>query len=163
MPNETLQVGQHSVELVRSTRRKRISLEITATGIKLRSPMRTSLRVLREFAHSKKAWLDKHHRSLPEALPPLRLNDGLELNVFEQDIVVRYDYSRAGKATVDRELAEKKRAREETFQQTEHLDADDFTEGVNWYWKDRPKFNYCWHRHGPKDDTLYGFIPTDAM
>ena len=106
MPNETLQVGQHSVELVRSTRRKRISLEITATGIKLRSPMRTSLRVLREFAHSKKAWLDKHHRSLPEALPSLQLNDGLALNVFEQNIVIRYDYSRGGKATVDRELAE---------------------------------------------------------
>ena len=66
-------------------------------------------------------------------------------------------------AAVDRELAEKKRVREERFQQTEDPNADDFTEGVNWYWKDQPKFNYCWYLHGPKDEPLYGYIPVEAM
>ena len=66
-------------------------------------------------------------------------------------------------AAVNRELAEKKRVREERFQQTEDPNADDFTEGVNWYWKDQPKFNYCWYLHGPKDEPLYGYIPVEAM
>ena len=66
-------------------------------------------------------------------------------------------------AAVDRQLAEKKRVREEIFQQTKDPNADDFTEGVNWYWKDQPKFNYCWYFFGTKEDPLYGHIPTEAM
>lgn len=101
MTNDVLQIGQHRIEIVRNARRKRISLEITGAGIKLRSPSRSALKTLRAFAQSKEPWLDRHARSVPAPPPPLEPYNGMALQVFNNTVRLEYDFTQAGQATLD--------------------------------------------------------------
>ncbi len=101
MANEVLQIGQHRIEIVRNARRRRIALEITGAGIKLRSPLRSALKTLLAFAKSKEHWLDRHAQSLPAPLPPIEPFNGMTLRVFADTVRLHYDFTRAGQATLD--------------------------------------------------------------
>jgi predicted metal-dependent hydrolase len=67
------------IEVVRSGRRKTLSIEVGHLGVKARAPMRMRHSTIVEFVTSKQQWIENHLAGLPEQKPELKLEDNAEL------------------------------------------------------------------------------------
>lgn len=67
------------VEIVRTTRRKSLSIEVSHQGVKARAPMRMRHSAIVEFVTSKQNWIKQHLQGLPEPKPELTLENGAPL------------------------------------------------------------------------------------
>jgi predicted metal-dependent hydrolase len=67
------------IDVVRSGRRKRLSIEVGHFGVKARAPMRMRHSTIVEFVTSKQQWIEDHLAGLPELKPELKLESGAEL------------------------------------------------------------------------------------
>jgi len=69
------------IEVVRSARRKTLSIEVGHFGVKARAPMRMRHNAIVEFVTKKRGWIQGHLADLPELKPELKLETGAELLV----------------------------------------------------------------------------------
>jgi predicted metal-dependent hydrolase len=72
---DEIKVNNRSMTLIRS-RRRTLSLEVGARGIRIRAPQLMSYRQIEDFVRSKESWLNKQLAALPEPCPKLSLTDG---------------------------------------------------------------------------------------
>ena len=72
---QTLQFEGLSVTVVRS-KRKTLTLEISAEGLKARAPLRMRESSIKQFVLYKRAWIEKHLDSRPAPSPAIALRDG---------------------------------------------------------------------------------------
>lgn len=89
------------VEVVRSARRKSLSIEVTQQGVKARAPMRMRLSGITSFVTSKEAWIKKHVAALPEPKPDLKLVSGAELLLLGERLELRVMQNQSGKVVLD--------------------------------------------------------------
>ena len=104
MSSETLQVGKHHIVVMRSARRRTLSLEIAQGHALLRVPQHLPLRVCKDFISSKLAWLNRHAAKL--AAPPsnITFSDGLRINTLGQSATLVHQKTRQGPASRDDNL-----------------------------------------------------------
>lgn len=67
------------VEVIRTARRKTLSIEVGHHGVKARAPMRMRHALIVEFVVSKQDWIKHHIEGLPEPKPNLKLEAGASL------------------------------------------------------------------------------------
>lgn len=67
------------IEVIRSPRRKTLSIEVGHFGVKARAPMRMRHGAIVEFVTTKREWVERHLANLPELKPELKLETGAEL------------------------------------------------------------------------------------
>lgn len=67
------------VEVIRTARRKTLSIEVSHHGVKARAPMRMRHGAIVEFVVSKQDWIKHHMQGLPELKPELILEEGAKL------------------------------------------------------------------------------------
>jgi len=67
------------VQVIRSARRKTLSVEVGLHGVKARAPIRMRHGSIVEFVVSKQDWIKHHIQGLPEPKPDLKLEAGAKL------------------------------------------------------------------------------------
>lgn len=82
----TLSFDAFDVSLIRSTRRRNLSLEITRDGVFARAPMRMSRKAIIEFIQKKHNWINKHLGTLPPAPEQLLVTEMDSLLLLGQQI-----------------------------------------------------------------------------
>ena len=82
---ETIQLEELIIEVVRSTRRKRLSIEVGHGGIKARVPQTMRQSTITKFAKTKLNWIRKSYLNLPPKAKPLELTQGTLVSVLGVD------------------------------------------------------------------------------
>jgi predicted metal-dependent hydrolase len=79
---ESVHLDGVQIKIIRSSRRKTLSLEVSHAGIMARAPARMRLAIIEQFVASKSAWIAKSLQHLPTPQQPLELVNGCVLNVL---------------------------------------------------------------------------------
>ena len=79
---EVIELNGLLVNIVRSARRRTLSLEVSHEGVKARAPIRMLARTIKQFVIGKEPWIRHHLANLPAVAEPLRLQDDSELMVL---------------------------------------------------------------------------------
>jgi predicted metal-dependent hydrolase len=82
--NETIDLDGLTIHILRSTRRKTLSLEVGHEGIKARAPVRMREAAIKQFIARKRSWIENTLAKLPPLHAPLNLQNGCELSVLGQ-------------------------------------------------------------------------------
>ena len=98
---ETFLVGDIVISVVRNARRKRLSLEVSHTGVLARAPLRMRLSTIVKFVEAKQAWLQKHLNALPAAKPEFTFQSGALIDVFGDSLELRLILGKSGKPLID--------------------------------------------------------------
>ena len=77
--SDSFQLGDIVIQVVRSARRKTLSIEVGHHGVKARAPMRIRHSAIVEFVTAKQQWIEQHLSALPAIKPELKLENGAEL------------------------------------------------------------------------------------
>jgi len=77
--SQTVELAGISVAIVRSARRRKLSLEVDQKGARIRVPDRMRERTIRQFVISKENWIRHHLANLPPLIAPITLQHGCEL------------------------------------------------------------------------------------
>ena len=80
--SEFIQQGYLRVNIIRSLRRKTLSLEIDHNGVKARAPQNMREKTIRKFIIAKEPWIRKHLSNLLPAAEPISIIDGIKLSVY---------------------------------------------------------------------------------
>ena len=96
---EEIQIDAFDATLIRS-RRRSLTLEVSAKGIRIRAPLRMSLKDIHQFVRSKSGWLTKQLASRPTSYPPLELEDGAWLPLMGEEVQLKVGSGR-GKVSRD--------------------------------------------------------------
>jgi predicted metal-dependent hydrolase len=72
-------IGDIVVEIVRSSRRKSLSIEVGVNGVKARAPSRMRHGSIVDFVTKKQDWIRRHIAGLPEPQAPLELKANAKL------------------------------------------------------------------------------------
>jgi len=86
---ESFQLADIKVEIIRSSRRKRLTIEIDSYGVKARAPHKMSTKVIQQFAQQKEKWIRQHLLAQPKPTPKLELSNGAILKFLNQPISLR--------------------------------------------------------------------------
>ncbi|MEM7360989.1 MAG: SprT family zinc-dependent metalloprotease [Pseudomonadota bacterium] len=86
---EALLVDGLLFELVRSPRRKTLTVEVAQTGVKVRAPERMREATIYQFLRNKRRWIERHLADLPAPTPPLELETGAELRFLGETYRLR--------------------------------------------------------------------------
>ena len=78
--SEQLQIDDLDVTLIRSARRKRLSLEVGVKGVQARAPSRMRLGAIVAFVQSKRSWIDQHLANLPDIPSNPEFSDGVSIH-----------------------------------------------------------------------------------
>ena len=81
-PVETIRLGELEVEIVRSHRRKRLSIEVGHNGVKARAPATMRYSTVLKFVNTKRQWIIKSWKNLPPKIEPMRLENGGEVRIL---------------------------------------------------------------------------------
>lgn len=73
---ERLQIDDLEIELIRTARRRSLSLEVDARSTRVRASLTLPRPDIIQFVQSKRHWLEKQRECLPAPLPPWTLQDG---------------------------------------------------------------------------------------
>ena len=79
MRSQSIDLEEFSVAIVRSTRRRKLSLEVDHNGARIRAPERMRERTIRQFVLSKENWIRHHLANLPSVVAPSLLQSGCKL------------------------------------------------------------------------------------
>lgn len=82
LENETIELDGLSIQVIRSARRKNLSIEITHDGVKARAPMRMRPATIRQFVLTKRDWINSSLARLPPKVEPLALINDCPLLVL---------------------------------------------------------------------------------
>lgn len=77
MTSELLRIDDLTITLVRSPRRKRLSLEVGVNGVQARAPKKMRLQDIMLFVQSKRHWIDRHLEEIPTLPAQERFADGV--------------------------------------------------------------------------------------
>lgn len=77
--SQTIELTGISIAIVRSARRRKLSLEVDHKGARIRVPERMRDRTIRQFVISKEYWIRHHLANLPPLIAPISLQTGCEL------------------------------------------------------------------------------------
>lgn len=99
--NETFLVGDNVVTVIRNSRRKRLSLEVSQAGVSAKAPIKMRISTIVEFVESKQSWLQKHVNSLPDLKPPIKFETGAMVEVFGDSLELRVMQGQSGKPIID--------------------------------------------------------------
>ena len=77
--SQSIELEGISIAIVRSQRRRKLSLEVDHSGAKIRVPERMRDRTIRQFVLSKEDWIRHHIANLPPLMTPLSLQQGCEI------------------------------------------------------------------------------------
>lgn len=95
-PIEELHLDDLTIKIVRSARRKRLSLEIGSQGVIARAPMRMRVGIIEQFIQHKQHWIKQHAQNLPPALEPLKIENGTILKLMDKDIQLSISLHKRG-------------------------------------------------------------------
>lgn len=79
---EFVEIDGLKVELIRSSRRKTLSVEVGQGGVKVRAPERMRDFTIRKFLHLKRHWIERHLASMPAPVPPIEMANGGTLSLL---------------------------------------------------------------------------------
>ncbi|NNC99298.1 MAG: M48 family metallopeptidase [Gammaproteobacteria bacterium] len=79
---ETMQLNGLVIKIIRSSRRKTLSLEVGHQGVAARAPQKMRRNTIRQFIIAKENWIRRHLENLPAVVAPIRLIDGSQLQVL---------------------------------------------------------------------------------
>lgn len=91
---ETLQAEGLEIELVRSSQRRTLSLEVNANGIRARAPWRMSEHDIRSFIRLKREWLHRTLQAQPAPKEALVLADGVNILLQGNEYPIRIVHQR---------------------------------------------------------------------
>lgn len=97
---KNLFIGEHEISLIRSTRRRTVTLEIDARGIRVRAPKRLPLTEIQQFIQSKEHWLQRQLNKLPALAEPITLGHGSTVSYQGEQLTVHLAEGR-GSITYD--------------------------------------------------------------
>lgn len=92
---ESLSIDGLDIELIRSSKRRTLTLEVGHQGIRARAPWRMPHSDIQSFIRSKHAWLRRHLQALPERPAELKLQDGAQLLLHGRPMTLRLHSGRA--------------------------------------------------------------------
>ena len=105
LSEETLWLDDIQVRVIRSDRRRTLTLEIDHDGIKARAPRRMRANTILDFVNSKRSWIKKHLGNLPARPAPVKLASGAELRLLGNPVWLRVDLHTTGRVRLlDSEL-----------------------------------------------------------
>ena len=84
LANETIDLDGLTIQILRSARRRTLSLEVGHEGVKARAPERMRDATIKQFIASKRNWIEITLAKLPPLHAPLSLQNGCELLVLGQ-------------------------------------------------------------------------------
>lgn len=90
------------IELIRSSRRRTLSLEVGANGVRARAPWRMPEKDIRNFIHLKSAWLRRTLNAQPKPKGALILSDGARVLLHGEEYPIRIVHQR-GSVELQRE------------------------------------------------------------
>ena len=82
LENETIELNELVVQVIRSARRKRLSIEVCHSGVIARAPARMRHATIQQFLEAKSNWIRNSLAHLPEQAAPLQLIDDCPLLVL---------------------------------------------------------------------------------
>lgn len=97
---ETITIDELVVTVVRSARRKSLSLEVDSDGAKARAPERMRRSTIEKFIQGKYQWLKYHYEHRPTPLEPLNLTNGTVLKLLDEDYTLRIDLQESGSVKI---------------------------------------------------------------
>ncbi len=97
MTKSILNFETFDVSLIRSDRRRNLTLEINRDGVFARAPMRMSHKAIIEFINKKRNWISKHVGTLPPAPKQLAVTDMNTLLLHGQHIGFSIHVNKRGK------------------------------------------------------------------
>ena len=77
--NSVLHLNEIKIDLIRSNKRKTLTLEVNHQGVKVRAPYKMSERTIMKFIRSKELWLLKNLESMPPPPKPIEFNNNSEI------------------------------------------------------------------------------------
>ena len=80
--SETIELDGLTIQILRSSRRRTLSLEVGHEGVKARAPERMRDATIKQFITRKRNWIDNTLAKLPPLHAPLSLQNGCELLVL---------------------------------------------------------------------------------
>ena len=86
---ESIELNGLHINIVRSRRRKTLSLEVGHGGVRARAPQHMPVRVIKKFVVVKQEWIRQHLENLPKVVEPLQLKDGSEIMLQGQNYRLR--------------------------------------------------------------------------
>jgi predicted metal-dependent hydrolase len=96
---EVIKVGDFSVVIVRSKRRT-LTLEIGAEGLKARAPMRMRHSSIEQFIVQKRNWIHKHLSNKPSPIAKIELVDGAEILYHGSPHRLQIQFGKRGRGAV---------------------------------------------------------------
>ncbi len=98
---ESFLLGDTVVVIVRSVRRKSLSIEVGQQGVKARAPLRMRISTITQFVESKERWINRHLAALPAPVPELALRSGAQLSLLGSPLELRVMPNQHGKVVID--------------------------------------------------------------
>lgn len=92
-PTEIIDLDGLLVSVMRSTKRRTLSLEVGHEGVKARVPERLSETAIRDFVSRKRGWIERNLSKLPAIAAPLKLEDGSMLGLLGKHHPLRINSS----------------------------------------------------------------------
>lgn len=98
---ESFLVGDIVVTVIRNARRRRLSIEVSQSGVAARAPLKMRLKTIVDFVSSKQTWLEKHINALPAPKPDIKYETGTLIDVFGDSVELRVMLGQTGKPILD--------------------------------------------------------------
>ncbi len=86
--SEAWLIDDIAVTVIRS-RRRTLSLEVGADGVKARAPLRMAKNSIAEFIQSKRHWIHRHLSELPPPTPKFEFQNGVSVSVLGESHTIK--------------------------------------------------------------------------
>jgi len=86
---EIIDLDGIEINVLRNARRKRVSLEVDASGVKVRAPLKMRPKTINDFVQSKRTWIKHHYHNRPTLAPTLNIENGITLKLLDDDFILR--------------------------------------------------------------------------
>lgn len=80
--SEAWLIDDIAITVVRSKRRRTLSIEVGSDGVKARAPMRMPNKNIAEFVQSKRNWIQRHLSELPPPVPSFEFKCGAAISLL---------------------------------------------------------------------------------
>ena len=101
LDEEILQIAGFKVSVIRSPRRKNLSLEINQNGVLARAPNTMRQQTISRFVQKKQSWIQRTLSKQPKPVAPLNLKDGCHVKLLDQDLILDVIEGHRGEAKQD--------------------------------------------------------------
>jgi len=81
---ESWLIDDIAITIIRSARRRTLSIEVGADGVKARAPLYMRRNSIVQFVQTKRAWIERHLSELPAPKPPFEFRHGAVVHLYDQ-------------------------------------------------------------------------------